>query len=193
MANLDYISHQTLVDANGTPYAGAKKRRPRGRGQCNPCECGNHLWAKTSRGGTTLVSPQDGEFLRAVNWCRTPRGYVFSHNKSGTIYLHRKILNDPAGLEVDHKNHNKADNRRDNLRVASRMQNGASRRKYTFPVSGYKGVRGHRRKWVARISVLGKEIHLGSFQSVTFAAHAYDVAAKHYFGEFAQLNFARAS
>lgn len=45
------------------------------------------------------------------------------------------------------------------------------------------------KKWRARITVNRKEKHLGYFKSEISAAKAYDVAAKKYFGEFANCNF----
>lgn len=43
--------------------------------------------------------------------------------------------------------------------------------------------------WSAAITTNGTRVFLGSFASENEAARAYDVAAKHYHGEFAALNF----
>lgn len=43
--------------------------------------------------------------------------------QSRTIYLHRVITDAPAGMEVDHINHDSLDNRRCNLRVVTHKQN----------------------------------------------------------------------
>jgi hypothetical protein len=55
--------------------------------------------------------------------------------------------------------------------------------------SGFKGVRKHNNKWVARIKQDYQEKHLGSFNTVEEAARAYDVAALKTYGETAKLNF----
>lgn len=94
----------------------------------------------------------------------------------------------PSGL-IDHINGNPADNRISNLRECNNAQNlanGAPR----AGTSRFKGVvwRPSNRKWISNITVRGKYIHLGTFNSETDAANAYDAAAKLYFGEFARLN-----
>jgi hypothetical protein len=57
--------------------------------------------------------------------------------------------------------------------------------------SKYKGVcpTNRNRPWQARIKVNGKTINLGTYKTEIEAAKAYDVAAKKYHGEFANLNF----
>lgn len=44
--------------------------------------------------------------------------------RSRTVYMHRVVADAPAGLEVDHSNHDSLDNRRScNLRVVTHKQN----------------------------------------------------------------------
>lgn len=179
MANLWEGSGQVLVDGNG-----ARKRRPRGKGQSNPCECGNHYWAPLTKGRVTLVSPEFKELLAKTNWVSLKNGYATTSRAGKMTYLHRVIAGDPVGLQVDHINFNSADNRSENLRHATPTQNMAWRR---LDLTS-KGVRKHRHKWTARICVSRKEIHLGSFATMEEAARAYNEAAVKYFGEFAMLN-----
>ena len=160
-------------------------RRKRGSGVANSCDCGNHVWAATTRGGVALVSPQHADILRSKNWAKIPGGYAMTSSSGKTIYLHKLCLPSPNGLEVDHRNHNKLDNRLENMRLATRQQNGAWRKHYR---KGMKGVRRHHNKWVARISIMGREIHLGSFETKEQAAAAYDAAAVKAYGEFAYTN-----
>lgn len=137
-----------------------------------------------------LVSDCDYERLAYMNWSISPTGYVW-HARSCT-YVHRKIMNPPAGIEVDHINGNPLDNRRSNLRLATRAQNTRNRKK---PIRGvtsqYKGVTWDksRNKWLAAIGFSGRRINLGRFVLEIDAALAYDRAAIRYFGEFARLNF----
>lgn len=110
--------------------------------------------------------------------------------RAGNLYLHRFIVGANPGDIVDHVNGDTMDNTRKNLRIATHQQNMANskRRKNN---DGYKGVqlRCDGKKWVARIQVHKKMIHLGSFLTPEDAARAYDKAAILHFGEFARLNF----
>lgn len=94
---------------------------------------------------------------------------------------------------VDHKNRNGLDNRRENLRVASRTQNMVNSKKKNLgsTSSRFKGVCWMPKigKWYARICVHGRRIFLGSYSEETHAAYAYDVAARNMVGEFANTNF----
>ena len=93
---------------------------------------------------------------------------------------------------VDHINGNGLDNRRSNLRPASRSQNGANRGAPSNNTSGFKGVTRFRLKWMAKIQVHGRTIHLGLFATPQEAARAYDTAALEHFGEYARPNFPKA-
>jgi len=106
--------------------------------------------------------------------------------------LHREIMNAPPGLLVDHRNSVGLDNRRENLRLATRAQNSCNRRKTKSKTSSrFIGVCFHKRhqRWYADIRHNGKKIWLGSFASEIDAARAHDKAVLEYHGEFARLNF----
>jgi len=92
----------------------------------------------------------------------------------------------------DHINHNGLDNRKANLRLATRSQNAWNRQKAKIKSrSKYKGVSWYNRgkRWSVRIQVNRKQKFLGIFEDEIEAAKAYDRAARKYFGEFAELNF----
>ncbi|MFA5251835.1 MAG: HNH endonuclease [Phycisphaerae bacterium] len=107
------------------------------------------------------------------------------------MYLHREIMNSPKGMLVDHKDGNSFDNRRANLRLATRFQNSCNKRKRANTSSRFIGVYWDKakRKWVARIKYQGKSRMIGNFVNEIAAAQAYDAAANKYRGEFARLNF----
>jgi hypothetical protein len=91
---------------------------------------------------------------------------------------------------TDHINGNGLDNRRRNLRPATRQENMRNRRKLHAGTSKYKGVYLQEGRWIAKIRVLGKsQTYLGSFADEMSAALAYDAAARLQFGAFAALNF----
>lgn len=112
--------------------------------------------------------------------------------KFKTLALHREIMNQPRKKIVDHKNCDSLDNRRDNLRLATRAQNTYNRRKKkTKTSSRFIGVCFEKRtqRWAAYVMHKGKTYWLGRFKSEIEAAKARDRAAPKYHGEFARLNF----
>ncbi len=105
-----------------------------------------------------------------------------------TIEMHRQILNAPAGLLCDHKNHNGLDNRRANLRLCTPSQNSQNQLPRAGFSSIYKGVSREKNKWRADIRLNGRPIFIGYFDDQIDAAIAYDDMAIELFGEFACLN-----
>lgn len=106
--------------------------------------------------------------------------------------MHRLILARELGREllpkefVDHINGDGLDNRRINLRIATHQQNIRNQRLSKANTSGYKGVSKRNKRWGSCISVDGKTIHLGRFDTPEEAHEAYCQAARKYFGEFAR-------
>lgn len=140
----------------------------------------------------SLISEEDYDMLSGFYWHSSPSsggGYYakacIDHNQ---VLMHRLILgvNDP-GIEVDHKDGIKFNNRRDNLRICDRNQNMCNipnRNKY-----GFKGVGKSGDRYKSTIRKNNKTYHLGCFSTPEEAAVAYDNKAKEIHGEFAVLNF----
>lgn len=151
------------------------------------------LCGKRGGGLYAIVDADVYHWARHFAWRLSGDGYVYSTAARG-LTLHRIVAGDPEGLDVDHKNRNKLDNRRANLRVATRSQNMANTVGHNGRVSQYKGVTrvtkaGLLRPWSASICVDYKRVHLGVFETEEQAARAYDHAARLHKGEFARLNF----
>lgn len=93
------------------------------------------------------------------------------------------------GFLVDHINGNTLDNRRSNLRFATKSQNSINSTK-SSGVSNYKGVwfRQRKKPWVAEINKDGIKYYLGSYSNEVEAALAYNKKAVELFGEFAVEN-----
>ena len=147
-----------------------------------------------SRGKFALVSDEDHERVSQFKWSYD-KGYAcrkvtwrdaegVKHQRK--LLLHRFIMGEPAGMDVDHANHLRLDCRRCNLRVATRAQNNAN----SGPKTGsYKGVYARGDRWRAEICVNGRTLHLGTHRDPREAARHYDIHAYKAWGQFAFLNF----
>jgi hypothetical protein len=109
--------------------------------------------------------------------------------------MHRMIIIrmldhfDLGDLQVDHINHNRIDNQRENLRLATRSQNQAYKKLQVNNSTGYKGVIFHNGKWEVRIRYQGRKLYLGCYDDPIQAASVYDGAARLLYQDFAGLNF----
>lgn len=160
-----------------------------------------------TRGMFALVDDIDFERVSQHSWHlhRNPSDLLYarttikdSNGKRKKVRMHRFILNATAG-RIDHANRNGLDNTRGNLRLATNSQNqGNSSKGFGVGTSAYRGVHWNRRQraWRACISINNKTVWLGTYRGDTGevdAARSYDRAAEEHFGEFALLNFPRAS
>lgn len=170
----------------------------------------------------TWISKED-EGLAGMGWCAKKSGrkgiphyYAMKqYTIAGvqvTYALHTMVWERmmdsvlPKGFLVDHINGDKLDNRRSNLRLATRSENEANKQKRrghkksdgtTKNHSKYKGValmKGRKKCWRAIISTNAnnagetKQVHLGTYYTEKEAAEAYNKAALEMFGEFAVIN-----
>jgi hypothetical protein len=152
-----------------------------------------------TQGKFALVDDNDFDWLNQWKWCAAFNGGLwrairtkYDNNIKTTVFMHREIMGlcGDGGQEVDHRNRNGLDNRRDNLRVCNHSEN-VCNRKVQKHTSIYKGVYWNtsRKGWQALIRSNLKSHYLGVFNSEVLAAKAYDEAAQKYHGEFAALNF----
>lgn len=119
------------------------------------------------------------------------RQICLGKGKTKAVHMHREIIGAPTGMFVDHINRNGLDNRKANLRLATRLQNARNRPKTNKATSSqYKGVSYRRAngKWSATIFADGRNVHLGYFETEIEAAKTYDEAAIERYGQFAALN-----
>ncbi len=86
----------------------------------------------------------------------------------------------PLNEYIDHKDGNRQNNKIENLRAVTPGINNQNTAKTSLTTSKYKGVLFRSGKWLARIYINRKQIHLGSFDTEWDAAMARLEAEKKY-------------
>jgi hypothetical protein len=147
-----------------------------------------------------LYDKEDEPRITYFHWFLDNFGYVTGRktvNKKQTrVKMHRLVMNTTnKKLDIDHINGIKWDNRKINLRIATRSQNNMNtqKKKRKNPTSMFKGVhfdiaQKGKKPWKAIIRAEGRSKTLGCFFNEIDAAKAYNQAAIKYFGEFAFIN-----
>jgi hypothetical protein len=141
----------------------------------------------------------DFRWLKRVRRATQPGDIAGGLNKEGYLKITIKGRQYPAhhlawlymkgkwcSLMIDHRDLNPSNNCWANLRVASRSQNNANRRRHRTNACGLKGVSRYRQGWRATIRKDGRIRHLGIFPTPHAAHAAYAKAARKLFGEFAR-------
>lgn len=144
---------------------------------------------------SVLVDNEDFELLSKYSWYSDSHGYAITSKKPNgkriRILMHRFIMSPSKGMEVDHKDRNRLNNQKSNLRICTVTQNRRNIGRNKVNKSGYKGVSWHinTNMWETRINFNNHKLFIGYFKSKRHAALAYDLWAKELHGEFAGLNF----
>lgn len=151
-----------------------------------------------TQGKVTVVDDDVYEWASKFKWyarkgwrtfyaCRTSLQKL---GKRRDIFLHREIMQLPDSIRVDHRDEDGLNNRRENLRPATKQQNAINYQR-DGGSSKFRGVCWHKQhqKWGATIRWDGRQHHLGYFKDEELAARAYDASARINHGEFARPNF----
>lgn len=132
------------------------------------------LTLKNGKGIVALIDEEDMERVSSRPWwVKGHTRRVYTTIKGKNVYLHRFIMNAPKGIEVDHINHNPLDNRKSNLRFATRSQNEQNK-----PPDVVGGRSGHRnvywveanQKYRVLLMLNKRNIHFGYFSNLDEAA-----------------------
>lgn len=133
-------------------------------------------------GDYLYYSPSDGTLRWKVRCGKRSRIDGISGSKSGNGYVQIRVKGNsglahriiwelhhgpiPEGMEIDHINHVKDDNRIENLRLVDNPENGKNKSKFKRNTSGKTGVYYHKRDnvWIASIGTGKKLVHLGNFK-----------------------------
>ena len=154
-----------------------------------------------SNGLKALVDDADVPMLSKWKWAarqtREGRWYAMrlpripgTLTKRRVVHMHRFLAGALQGEIIDHINNSSLDNRRSNLRRATKQQNAINCKIYSNNTSGFKGV-----SWFANSNLsfggywraqVGRK-HLGYFKNKEAAADAYKKAAIAMHGEFVRV------
>ena len=156
-----------------------------------------------TQGYVTVVDAIDSD-LAQMRWhIHIRNGRVYARRKEITdgrrqnVWLHHVIYHrmhpnaDSAKNLIDHIDNDPLNNTRANLRLVTLSQNLQNQSRYKRKEQGIlKGARFHKRdkKWNSCITVDGRKIHLGTFETMIEAHEAYCKAALYYFGKYARFD-----
>ena len=141
------------------------------------------IWIKLAH---TRASRKPGDHAGRTN------SGCWSFKLHGVEYKCHRVIwalhyGDPAEFEIDHIDRNPLNNDIDNLRLATRQQNGWNRGKWKYggkePQSRFRGVTFHRGQW--RVNIDEIEAH---FDCELEAARLWNKVASERRGQFAILN-----
>jgi|SRR5215472_961266 len=148
-----------------------------------------------TKGLVAYIDDEDAELVTRYTWHvrESTNGVQYAvtnmRDEDGHWFMrmHRLIMDAPDDMDVDHIDHNGLNNRRNNLRLATRSKNLHHNRRLSG-ASGYRGVVAKRGGWAARISYNDRMLYLGTYDTPREAALARDAKARELFGEFAYQN-----
>lgn len=129
-------------------------------------------------GEVAVVDYADYELVSGYSWRTNSEGYAVSHRmvngRVETVFMHRIINGTPDGSITDHIDQDRLNNRRSNLRTATKSLNSFNSKLHATNKSGYRGVSRVGRRWRSVITVNGKQEHLGYFDDPNSAGAAYE-------------------
>lgn len=141
-----------------------------------------------TRGLCAIVDDEDYEMLSKYSWYAHRSGHTYYAGravrkddkdcKKSRVFMHNVLLKTKEGQVVDHVNHDGMDNRKENLRSVTPMQNCWNRlkRKTDGMTSRYMGVTKRKDRWRAEIQSHGRNFYLGSYETEEEARDAYQRA-----------------
>ena len=154
---------------------------------------------KLTQGKSARVSNRDYDSLNQSKWYaqKTKQGDYYAKRaemvdgKKVFILMHRVILGiDGTDIKGDHKDGDRLNNVRKNLRIATSADNSHNTKMSRNNTSGYRGVNlcpdG---KYQIRIGINNKRVILNRINDPIQAAKIYDFWARDLHGEFASCNF----
>lgn len=119
---------------------------------------GGHLYWLSGKGLAGGLNKGDGYWRVGLQGRRYKNHRIIWEMHNGPI---------PKGFQIDHQNHDRADNRLENLRLVTSQGNNKNRGLPSNNKSGAIGVSWckQRNKWRARVHLSGKSILVGYFEA----------------------------
>jgi hypothetical protein len=128
-----------------------------------------------SESAYAVVDELDFDAVSKYRWWLHNKGYAARREGSAVVLMHRQILGltHGDGRQCDHRNFDKLDNRRSNLRVGTHAENGQNVPAHTYIGSSqFRGVVRDADKWIARAKLSQRAYYLGAFDNELDAALA---------------------
>lgn len=178
------------------PAPSSRKKVPADRKPISHPSIPGAMLVPLTQGHFALIDECDAEAVAALTWGThfSRGGKLYARRGSSgnaLLSLHRFIWSLSGGgdtPEVDHRDGDGLNCRRENLRAATHEQNTRNARVRKDNASGLKGVRLEGSRWLARISIDGQLTQIGRFDSAAEAHAAYFARAVELRGEFARAS-----
>ena len=145
-------------------------------------DANNLAHVKLRDGKEMLCDIKDWNKMKEYTWRTNKNGYASAPIKGRQKRFHVEIMGKKNGYVIDHIDQNKLNNQRSNLRFVTKSGNAANSKLSKNNKSGIKGVRQARSgRWVARLMLNGKNINLGTYDTIEEAAEARRKGEEKYF------------
>ena len=119
------------------------------------------------------ISDADAERVKSHNWhIDKQTGYIYTYIKSKKTYLHRFVTNCTNSLVVDHLNHDKTDNRQENLKVTTVQQNLRNQTIKSNSSTGYRNIYKRNKKFSFQTRENNKTKEVGVYNCIGDALDA---------------------
>lgn len=190
----DFIVRGTNLRGNRTKTCGCERlqmisKRTR-RYSTYDLTSENYGIGYTAKGEKFYFDLEDYDKIKNYSWHMDDNGYIrtrFRYDDEKTnklVRMHKLILN-YDGI-IDHINHNKADNRKQNLRGVTDSQSSMNRGICSTNTSGVSGVywEKNKKRWFAQVCVDYKTIRSSYFKEFNEAVDARKRLEDEYYGEY---------
>lgn len=119
------------------------------------------------------ISDADAKRVSKYRWSQDKQtGYIYTYIKSKKTYLHRYIMNCKTFLVVDHLNHDKTDNRQENLKVTTVQQNLRNQTIKSNSSTGYRNIYKRNKKFSFQTRENNKTKEVGVYNCIGDALDA---------------------